>query len=135
MSETGEIAAWLRSQAEADVRAAKAAAESTPAPWVATGEDIESATEDPFYRGICAANANGAEAEHIARHDPLTEEARAESVLAVLDLYEHEMLPTVHEPEPEVQELIEQRIYVLESVIGVLAAGYRFRDGWKETWA
>lgn len=54
---------------EIEVTARLAAAE-TPPPWVATGADIVSAVDDPHWRGTCAANADGAEAAHIALHDP-----------------------------------------------------------------
>ena len=151
MSETAEAAAWLRAQAEADIVAAEEAGLSSPAPWAATGEDIVSATDDPFYRGICAANANGAEAEHIVRHDPLTEAARAESVLAVLDLYEQTVAAVERSPLPgslcgglqprqagvSARDYLDARrgLAALGPVVRLLAAGYRRREGWKESWA
>lgn len=144
MSETDEIAAWLRSQAEADI---EAAGKATPGPW---------APEEPLLTDVVTSALLGRvadcsvgtgyraqslpDARHIARHDPLTEKARAESVLAVIDDYEaadgFDLEEGVHDGRDyDERERDEAVAGALDGVIRLLAAGYRFREGWKESWA
>lgn len=160
MSETGEIAAWLRAQAVADI---EAAGKATPGPWKDDGSPARMVFQPAGTRGVAwCSNARPdedlANSAHIARHDPLTETERAQSVLAVLDLYEQtlaivEQLPLTVPPAgvPAVlrpgltpgQAGISARDYldakrelaVLEPVVRMLAAGYRHREGYKEPWA
>ena len=169
VTETDEIAAWLRVQAEADI--AKAAA-ATPGRWAAGGgRDGEprwlplDCVTAPDYRppgfsqgqhvadciiadggmGPWAADLRGSgfpagNARHIAAHDPPTETARAESVLAVLD--DRERTAAIASPAECPQGEIAGRDYldalrelaVLDRVVRLLAYGYRRREGWKEAW-
>lgn len=144
MSEIDEVAAWLRSQAEADLAAAGAA---TPGPWEFEGDDP---TDDELYstrdegrlptvawtRDRAVANGR-----HMERHDPLTEAARAESVLAVLDDYAATLavkeraeakLRAGEDPGPNAGYLEALReLAVYGSVLRRLASGYRHREGYK----
>jgi hypothetical protein len=53
-----------------DEALALAAQVGQPGTWHATGEDILTVNPDPHWNGVCVANASGAEAAHIVRHDP-----------------------------------------------------------------
>lgn len=124
-----EIAAWLRAQAEADIKAAGVA---TDGPWEIDGSAIRGAARS--YSGgkprdvLVVKHTWRQEAEHVIRHDPRTEAARAESVLAVLRLYD--VAVTVAEAKAGPAKSAE----VLRLVVRDLAAGYRFREGFKEEW-
>lgn len=60
---------------------------------------------------------------------PRTEAARAESVLAVLDLYEKAV-------GAEASDLLLRDLsaLTLRRVVRLLAWGYRHREGWKQEW-
>jgi hypothetical protein len=140
-----EIAAWLRGQAEADIRAAAAA---TSGPWEFEGDDP---TDDELFT-VCedgpaarfgdtvawvrGGNRNVANGQHMERHDPLTETARAESVLAVLGAYETawSLAEKSWDREESDQPLYDQA-RALRRAVRLLAYGYRYRDGYKEEWA
>ena len=62
-----ELAEFVRARLDEDEQIANAA---TPGPWRATGEDILRRSADPYWDGMCAANATGADAAYIAHHDP-----------------------------------------------------------------
>lgn len=131
VSETDEIAAWLRAQAEADI---EAAGKATPGPWKDDGSPACMVFQPAAPRGIAwCSNARPdedlANSAHIARHDPLTETARAESVLAVLKLYD--LAVTVAEAKAGPAKSAE----IMRLVIRDLAAGYRHREGYQESWA
>jgi Family of unknown function (DUF6221) len=143
MSEVGEIAAWLRAQAEADIEAANAA---TPGPWEFEGDDP---TDDELYSTrdenllptvAWTRDRNVANGRHMERHDPLTETARAESVLAVLDDYAR--TAAIANPPQCPQGEIAGRDYLdakrelaaLDHVVRLLAYGYRRREGFKGEW-
>lgn len=154
MSETDEIAAWLRAQADADI---EAAGKATPGPWKDDGSPACMVFQPAAPRGIAwCSNARPdedlANSAHIARHDPQTETARAESVLGVVHLYEQTAAlvrepPTVTAPRwPGAESqpgMISARDYldarrelaVLGPAVRLLAAGYRHREGYKESWA
>lgn len=137
-----ECAAWLRGQAEADV---KAAGNATPGPWEFEGDDP---TDDELWtahdgehgdqvgnvvayvRGRDRTVANG---RHMERHDPRTEAARAESVLAVLDLYAA-TLTADGSAGPGGRLVIDGRLSALHRTVRLLAYGYRYREGWQKTW-
>lgn len=93
MSSIDDLAALIETQLGEDEATALAAQAGTPPPWKATGEDILSAADDPHWRGTCAANANGAEAAHIVRHDPgraLAEAASTRKLAAEILAIPHE---------------------------------------------
>ena len=153
MSEAGEIAAWLRKQAEADIEAAEA---SAPGPWILEEETggfgpvawISMPFGHPAVPGATCGltrymplGAQDAEtARHIARHDPLTETARAESVLAVLDDYERTAVianpPECPQGETAGCDYLDalRELAALDHVVRLLAYGYRRREGFKEEW-
>lgn len=76
------------------------------------------------------------EAGHITRHDPRTETARAESVLAVLG--EYEAAVTVMESQRVRPEGVGPGVFAcvrtLHRTVRLLAWGYRSREEYKETW-
>lgn len=59
------LTAFIAARLDEDEAIARAAGDATPPPWHAAGGDIMSRAD-----GRCAANADGPEAPHIARHDP-----------------------------------------------------------------
>lgn len=185
MSETDEIAAWLRAQAEADLAAAKIISDGgfEPERWDTWPPGQVNPPSDPGSAGVSAAigqedvytsgwvqirawdheigsepdedPAPGAvpvlaelgrrQFDHVIRHDPRTEAARAESVLAVLDDYVATLavkegteakLRAGEEPGPNAGYLDALReLAIYGSVVRLLAAGYRHREGYKESWA
>jgi hypothetical protein len=133
---SSEIAAWLRVQAQADIKAAKAAtpgpwANSEPGPWI-----------DASSAGIIVQTRVGEDAAHIARHDPLTEEAQAESVLAILD--EHEEIGRNSRGGPicnvcvniGIESANDAEFYATYPcrTVRLLAYGYRYRPGYVQEW-
>lgn len=139
MTEVDEIAAWLRAQAEADI---EAAGKATPGPWHSRnlgrhdlGAVIRKTGETPVARvpvgpalGTFEGGHGAADSAHAARHDPLTETARAESVLAVLKLYD--VAVTVAEAKAGPAKSAE----IMRLVVRDLAAGYRHREGFEAGW-
>ena len=67
-----------------------------------------------------------------ANNDRVRREIEAKRTIVAM--YQHEMLPTVHEPEREVQELIEQRVDVLEDVLLTLAAVWSDHPDYQPEW-
>lgn len=180
MSEVGEIAAWLRAQAEADLAAARIISDGgfEPERWdtwpprqvnppgdpvsadvsAAIGQDAAYSSgwvqirawdhviggepdEDPSPGAVpVLAEVGRREFEHVIRHDPRTEAARAKSVLAVLDDYT--VTAAIANPPECPQGEIAGRDYLdakrevaaLDHVVRLLAAGYRHREGYKESW-
>lgn len=154
MTETDEIAAWLREQAEADL---EAAGKATPGPWAAPVREVNGGVvfslsypegANGYVGGVPVLSEDErrswSDQEHIARHDPLTETARAESVLAVLDDYAATMavkdsieakLAAGKNPGPNAGYLEALReLVVYDSVVRLLAAGYRYREGFNPGW-
>jgi hypothetical protein len=146
-----EIAEWLRGQAEEDIARAGAA---TPGPWEFEGDDP---TDDELFtvhdgehgdlvgdlvaytRGTLRRGTEGrqvANGRHMERHDPLTETARAESVLAVLDAYEaaRKLAEAAWEQEDEAAHSLGDQARALGRAVRLLAYGYRHREGGQETW-
>jgi hypothetical protein len=132
-----EIAAWLRKQAEED----KAAAErATDGPWSIDGMTVRGTTR--AYSGaregevLVIAHTWPQESGHITRHDPRTEGARAESVLAVLGEYDAAVavinagLASGMGVGPGGTATAK----ALRRTVGLLARGYRFRPGYDERW-
>ena len=131
-----EVTAWLRSQAEADLAAAGAA---TPGPWEFEGDDP---TDDELYstrdegrlptvawtRDRAVANGR-----HMERHDPLTEAARAESVIAVVEAFEA-ALTADGSAGPGARLIADGRVSALGQAVRLLACGYRHREGYKPGW-
>ena len=148
MTEVGEVAAWLRKQAEADI---KAAAEATPGPWefegddptddelFAAGEDSPAARFGDVVAYVRGGDRNVANGRHMERHDPRTEIARAESVLAVVAEYERHAsaFGASVKAGRTVQGSIGVRLTVRTSGhdVRLLAFGYRRREGWRPEWA
>jgi hypothetical protein len=133
------MSVWLREQAEADLSAAKAA---TPGPWEFEGDDptddevfdVPHCRPVAFTRGDARQVANG---QHIARHDPLTEAARAESVLAVVREYEAAALifDANRERPGGAGHSVFGLVRGLQRVMRLLALGYRYREGYRQEWA
>lgn len=132
-----EIAAWVRRQAEEDLAAA---GEATPGPWEFEGDDP---TDDELYSAhdenllptvAWTRDRQVANGRHMERHDPPTEAARAESVLAILDLYDA-TLTADGSAGPGERLVIDGRVSALSRTVRLLAWGYRRRDGYKaEEW-
>ena len=138
-----ECAAWLRAQAEADI---KAAGEATPGPWEFEGDDP---TDDELFTthedsrrarfGDTVAYVRGrshvANGRHMERHDPRDAAARAESVLSVLDEYEAKWKLAVEAWErDEGAHALYDQARTLKRTVRKLAYGYRFREGYEEAW-
>jgi hypothetical protein len=84
---------------------------------------------DDYASGVAVlAKLGRREFDHVRRHDPRNEAARAESVLMLLDLYGRQC-GRIGENAME-----EDRAWTLGTVVSMLAAGYRHREGWKEEW-
>jgi hypothetical protein len=136
VSTEDEIAAWLRAQAEADLEAAQKA---TPGPWEFEGDvpdvgDLYSAHDENLRTVARTRDRQVANGQHMERHDPLTEKARAESVLAVLD--EHARLNDsiwCRTCDPAGESGDSAAWYPCRTV-RLLACGYRHREGFKEAW-
>jgi hypothetical protein len=142
VSETDEIAAWLRAQAVADIGVAGTA---TPGPWKDDGSPACMVFQPAGTRGVawCSNGRHGedlANSAHIARHDPLTEATRAWSVLAVLD--DRDRTAAIAGPvecpqgEAAARDYLDARreLAVLDQVVRLLAHGYQHRKGFKERW-
>ena len=90
-----------------------------------------------YVRGGDRNVANG---RHMERHDPLTETARAESVLAVLDDYDRTAVianpPECPQGETAGRDYLDalRELAALDHVVRLLAYGYRHREGFKEEW-
>ena len=124
-------AAFVAARLDEDEAAAKAA---TPGPWHAAGEDILSRAGDPYWTGACAANAAGADAAHIARHDPARVLREVKAKRAIMAMWEHENMPSVYQPEPEVQELINERRDTIEMVLCEMAAVWSDHPDYRPEW-
>lgn len=122
-----EIAAWLRAQAEADLARAQAA---TPGEWAALDGGVMSIEDETQWPvSITQSRRDRADRVHIAAHDPRTEVARAESVLAVLDAYE-----TGRKLAEAAWEQDGDWVRGLRRAVRLLAYGYRHREGYEEGW-
>jgi Family of unknown function (DUF6221) len=64
------IAAFIEARLAEDEALALATQVAAPGTWHAAGEDILTVNPDPYWNGVCVANASDAEAAHIIRHDP-----------------------------------------------------------------
>jgi Family of unknown function (DUF6221) len=154
---SSKLIAWLRQQAEADKTAA---ASATPGPWVFEGDDpaddeLYSTHDEHLYPTVAytrdgiRGNRQVANGRHMERHDPLTEAARADAVLAVLDALEDAVQRRTAEQadfgawvrgettgkRPEFPGPHPALIPGLELTVRLLATGYRHREGYKEEWA
>jgi hypothetical protein len=67
---------------------AAAAEAATPGDWRATGDDIIITCDDPHWDGACAANACGADADHIALNDPQRALREVKADRAIIARYE-----------------------------------------------
>lgn len=103
-----EVAAWLRAQAEADIKAA--------------GDG------KAYYCEYCLEL-------HAVPVKAQDEAARAESVVAVLDDFEAtwKLAEAAWEHEAGVHSLYDQA-RTLKRTVRKLAYGYRFREGYEEAW-
>lgn len=61
---------------------------ASPCDWYPTGEDVLARSADPHWDGVVVANAEGAYAEHIARHDPARTLREADADRRLLARYE-----------------------------------------------
>jgi Family of unknown function (DUF6221) len=113
-----EIAAWLREQAEADIKTAGR-----------SGETYFSESLPQWARDMLPGKA-------WAARDAQDKAARAESVLAVLGDYEttRRLAEAAWEQEAGAHSLYDQA-RALRRTVRKLAYGYRRREGWRPEWA
>jgi len=134
-----DLVAFLTARLDEDEATANAA---TPAPWVETGEDILSASDDPHWTSACAANASGADARHIARWDPVRVLREVEAKRRILKLHAREhhcpiSIPT-ETPErfPEGEYISTEYVDDSEActTVRALAAVYAGHPDYDEAW-
>lgn len=77
------VAFGLARLAEEETRS-RAAFEDAPGRWYAAGEDILIRATDPFWDGVCVANAHAPADAHIVDHDPQRELRDIENKRAIL---------------------------------------------------
>lgn len=89
-----------------------------------TGEE-----PDDYTSGVAAlAEVGRREFDHIIRHDPRNVVADCEAKIAILDRYERQAAKYGENC------MEEDRMWVLEPVVELLATGYRHREGFREEW-
>ena len=125
-----DLMAFLSARLDEDEAAAKAA---TPPPWRAAGEDILSDTDDPHWAGACAANASGADAVHIARHDPVRVLREVEAKRNILARYEDCLARQEDQDYPYAPAAEQAREYE-DFVLPNLAASYSGHHDYDEDW-
>lgn len=71
----------------------------------------------------------------VADYDPARALREVAAKRAIVAMYQHEQVAPLHKPEPEVQDLIEQRVDVLEDVLIQLAAAWADHPDYQTAWA
>lgn len=120
-----ELAAWLRRQAEED-RAAARRALNVRGEWYLAMQQAHACTDTveigPAY-------------QHLVAHDPRTEIARAESVLAVLGAYETTwQAAEASWHQEDGNSSLRDQARGLRRAVRRLAWGYRYREGYLSAW-
>lgn len=76
------LTAFITARLDQDEAAAKAA---TAGQWHAAGEDVLLRSSHPYWDGACVANATGADAAHIVRHDPPRELRAVAAIRTIIE--------------------------------------------------
>lgn len=125
------LVAFLEARLDELEAATQDMARSHPGPWSAEGAFVHDANggivlcDEYHWSAVAYAALNGPAAV-------LADVAADREILA---MYESETQPSVYQPEPEVQELIDQRIQVLEDVISARAERFSSHPDYRQEWA
>lgn len=128
-----EAVKWLREQITAKLTAARGLAAEGTGHWdAAENGDFDWTVHDVsevLPKSNPVADCWGEAVAHfIADCDPQDVIARCEAELAILDLYEKQ------DGLAGENAMEEDRVWVLAPVAGLLASGYRHREGYAEHW-
>lgn len=127
-----DIASWLRATIEGDKADALNVSDGPYKPETWTAAQYTDGNRGWEVAGQLSHVVGGAfekDAAHMARHDPRDTVARCDAELAILDRYD-ELLAR-----GQTNVMDEDRIWLAQGFVCLLASGYRNRDGWKDAWA
>jgi len=119
-----DLTEFYGARLDEDEALALAVQAAAPGTWRAAGEDILTANPDPYWNGVCVANASGEEAAHIVRHDP----ARV-----LRDVAAGRKLLRLHAEVAEVAD--EAAVRIVRGIIADQAASWSDHLGYRLAWA